>query len=197
MNHRVLSLVFLWAIVAPQSPAADRDDMTALDPPLKVSAYLTDGSPIAGRMTAYGPLSFSLLGSTGQTRSVFWQDLEPRHIYLIHSRAFGKNPTARQWFDLGKLLHRRAPKDPLARRAFTNARRLDPELQEQIRVLLSQPATPAAPATPTPESPDPLSAITLPFTPGVSARSDPWPVLTPDQQAEAVEQMKEFAAESL
>jgi len=82
-----------------------------------VDAFTLD--PAAG--ARFRPLD--LKDAKGDVSSVDWTSIQPRNIYVIHQRAFGKKATADQWIQLGRLLLTIADDkaSPLAERALREA----------------------------------------------------------------------------
>lgn len=141
-----------------------------IDPPVKVQVVTRAGERMAGAMVGYDAQGFTLRSAEGTEARVLWSNLEPRLVYQLHQRAFGKSPTARQWLDVGTRLLE-AGDAQWSQTAFKNALRLDKSLAGEVEQAKA-------------EASDALVAEKV------------WGRLNDEQSAAAVEKLKQFARDA-
>jgi hypothetical protein len=191
-----------------------------VDPPIRIEIRKLDRSQASGRIISYDEDGFQLMDAQKQTTTVKWEELPPDTIMNLNDRLVRKG-SGDGWFKLGqKLLTMPGGRAP-AERAFQKALRLDPNLKGQIEEARKQAKLhPPAPVSTTP-GPDavqsdpnlpqgdtaaqPPGAVNEPRDPARPVvgpqevgQVDPsaWGKQSPEQQAQSIAQLKQFAQRS-
>ncbi|MCA9310625.1 MAG: hypothetical protein KDA21_05415 [Phycisphaerales bacterium] len=158
---------------------------------------------IRGRLVARSTTTFHLIpndSDTGEVITYEWSELEARTAYETYRRLIPRDD-GQAWFELGELMLRCDARG-YAERAFAVAARLDPMLTDDIADTLAgltseevatDPEHESAPTTEDAGDPPPFFSP----LPASTTPARPWPVLDPEQQAEATEEVRDAAASLL
>jgi hypothetical protein len=155
----------------------------AVDPPLPVTLRLTDGIRISGNLTAWDEQGID--GSFGQRP---WTALQRDDLHRLFRRVMDRESAA-DWLTLGELMLQGDPRDRRGEDALRQATRLDPALAERAEAVrretakrLTEPASPDGAAAGS--ALNTLSPELGPWT------AEPWPALTPPEQARTTAEIK-------
>jgi hypothetical protein len=210
----VVSVVCLSSLV-PTAPSR----AATVDPPVRVNVTKLDRSQASGLITAYDENGITLMDLHKQTSTIKWEELPAGTVMNLNERLVRKG-SGDQWLKLGqKLLTMPGGRAP-AERAFQKALRLDPNLKPQVEAARKEAKLhPPPPTTPGPDAASrdpslteaggqgaqPPGAVNEPKDPSKPVVGpqqvgpiDPsaWGRQSPEQTAEVIAQLKQFAAQS-
>jgi hypothetical protein len=130
----LICVYFVAATLTTSAPAA------TLDHPIPSAPLLRNGETIQGNVTAWDSDGFTIHQDQDRPndRTVKWDDVSPASAFALRARLIDQK-SATDWLDLGEMGWKMNLKDR-ARFAFSNARRIDPTIQQRITdIIAAQP----------------------------------------------------------
>jgi hypothetical protein len=206
MKPRLLCLLFFSAATT---------FAATVDPPLRYRIVKLDRTEVAGLITSYDDTGVTVMDAKKQEHAVSWEEMPPDMNVTLHERLW-RNASGEDWLNLGKKLSGLPGGKDAANRAFGKALRTDKNLKDQVEAarkearvapVATRQTPPALTSTPPPmdqvptteRSPfdprDPQKKIVGPQKSGAVDVSA-WGPLSPQQQADAVAKLKQFAADA-
>jgi hypothetical protein len=160
-------------------------DGVTLDKPVRLGTTKSDKTKLAGRVSSFDEQGFELLDDKDQKKTIAWSELPARNAYDVFDRLLTKG-TADQWLTAGRVLYHLPDGKPQGEKAFNRALKLDSKFKDQIEKAKTTP--PAAP-----KSGEEMVGESGKVTGRDAVMKKLWGPQTPDEQAAAVKELKEFA----
>jgi len=154
-----------------------------------------DGERRSVRVTSVDAMGFVYTHADGQKGQARWVDLAPASLTAAYPRLHD-GASAEAWLELGGWLSTMDGADRQESIAFQRARRLDPSAadDEAIEQAHARAAARLAGATPEANGSDDDGSRGLgPSGPNLASVEHSWPELSEAEQAEATEELREFA----